>query len=146
MTVTSKKKVCYCCVFQKVYAERQSSKISALLRARQKSEWNRELCRSVSHNHLRDQKSAWTMTCKQWSKDYCLSNSIPQALPRMASHKLSSSSNGIPQTVTSHNNLSTPACTSVDTFVIVHAFLAHVDGCVRHARRSAEILLDCLSA
>ena len=55
------------------------------------------------------------------------------------------------KTVTIHNKLSTTACTSVDTFTIVHALLDCVDGCARptrfatsltlySARRSAETL------
>ena len=53
------------------------------------------------------------------------------------------------------NSLSTSSCTPVDTLVIIHALLDHVDGCVRPTRPHSlcvpheevqKLSLDCLSA
>ena len=78
-------------------------------------------------------KSTWTIA------DCCPSNGIPQAVPRMASCKQSSSLNGIPQAFTIHNSLSTTACTSVDIFAIVHALLYRIDGCARHTDKVCDL-------
>ena len=43
-------------------------------------------------------------------------------------------SNGILQAVTTHNSLSTTACTSVDTFAIAHALPCRVNGCAKPTR------------
>ena len=142
VTVKSKKKICYCCVFQNRSAERQSTESFCASSCEVKSEWVRKPCR-ISHNRLRDQEAhgRWRrcqQMCRQWSKDCCPSNGTSQAVLRIASHKRSSLSNAIPQAVTIHNSLSTTACASVDTFAIIHAPLNRVDGCARHP----EIVCD----
>ena len=50
----------------------------------------------------------------------------------------SSPSNDIPQAAAVHSSLSTPACTSVDTFAIVHALLDRVDGVIRHPDKISD--------
>ena len=50
-----------------------------------------------------------------------------------------SPSNGIPQAVTIHISLSNTACTSVDTFAIVHALLDRVDSCARQPDKVCDL-------
>ena len=54
-----------------------------------------------------------------------------------------SHSNGIPQAAPIHSSLSTTACTSVDTFAIVHALFDRVDGYAKPARFTPHSL--CVS-
>ena len=53
-------------------------------------------------------------------------------------------SSGIPQAITIYNSLSTTACTSVDTFAIVHELFYRVDGCAG-STKFATILTLCSS-
>ena len=91
MTATSKKKVCYCCVFQNSSAERQSSESFCTSSCGTQSEWDRKPCRS--HAIVYAVKKRMTMAkvsidvqavverllSLEWHPASCLSNSIPQA-------------------------------------------------------------------
>ena len=70
-------------------------------------------------------------SCRKTAMDR---DSLPDAIRGTAS-------NGIPQAVTTHNSLSTTACTFVDTFTIFHVLLGRVDGCARPTRFTTSVTL-----
>ena len=81
-------------------------------------------------------------TCKQWSKDCCESRQIAGFMPFKDCFAW-----GMPferQLAGCHsrnNSLSISACTSDDTFAIVHALLDRVDGCARSTMFATSLTL-----
>ena len=97
VTVTLKKNICPCFVFQIKRLRRKTIEWKLLHFLVGDTKWVR-LSFSVSHNRLRDQvaQGRWwrcQQTCRQWSKDCCPSNGVLQAVSRVALRKRSSPSN-----------------------------------------------------
>ena len=131
-----KKIACHFCIFQNSSAERQSSESFDTSSRETQSEWGRGTCRScttvyVIKKRMDDGKSV-NSRAGRGRKPVVDRDRLRDAIRETAS---------LAGCHSRDNSLLTTACTSIDTFAIVHALLDHVDGCARPTSSATSLTL-----